>query len=249
MVHWQPGTGLPGHLQKENVEMEGKMKGHIFAVWLVAIIMIFMPFLSADADEVADAVHGLQAEWGVANYKISEDDKEAVFKALVDKAAALTVKYPNRAEPKIWEAIIRAGYAGSMGGVSSMFNAMPQMKQGRDLLLEAEKIDAKAMNGSIYTTLGSFYYMVPGGFIGFGDMDKAEAYLKKAIELAPDDMDANYFNGDFWIEKKKYKKAVPYFEKVLNLPDVESRPVYSKGRKAEAAEKLARAKRKASRGK
>ena len=126
-----------------------------------------------------------------------------------------------------------------------MFNAMPQMEKGRDLLLEAEKIDANVMSGAVYTTLGSFYYMVPGGFIGFGDNDKAEAYLAKAIEVAPDDMDANYFNGDYWLERKKYKKAIPYLEKVLALPAVAERPIYSEGRKAEAAAKLAKAKKKA----
>jgi len=220
------------------------MKKRFFATWLIAALMTILPLSTAAADEVSDAVQGLQTEWGLANYQTAEDAKEDVFKALVDKSAALSAKHPDRAEPKIWEAIIRAGYAGAMGGMSSMFNAMPQMEQGRDLLLEAEKIDATAMNGSVYTTLGSFYYMVPGGFIGFGDTDKAEEYLKKAIELAPDDMDANYFNGDFWMEEKKYKKAKPYFEKVLSLPDVQSRPVYSKGRKAEAAAKLAKANKK-----
>jgi len=220
------------------------MRKGFLSPWLIAMVMTVTPLSIAVADEVSDAVQVLQSEWGIANYQTAEDAKEDAFKALVDKAAALTAKHPKRAEPKIWEAIIRAGYAGAMGGMSSMFNAMPEMEKGRDLLLEAEKIDATAMNGSIYTTLGSFYYMVPGGFIGFGDTDKAQEYLAKAIELAPDDMDANYFYGDFWMEEKKYKEAMPYFEKVLSLPDVASRPVYSKGRKAEAAEKLAKAKKK-----
>jgi len=214
--------------------------GLLLPLWLAPV---------AQADEISDAVHALQSEWAVANYQTAEKDKKPAFEALVEKASALTAKYPDRAEPKIWEAIIRAGYAGAMGGLSSLFNAMPQMEQGRDLLLEAEKIDPKALNGSIYTTLGSFYYMVPGGFIGFGDKDKARAYLDKALEMAPDDMDANYFSGDFWLEEKKYDKAIPYFEKVLSLPDVADRPVYSKGRKAEAAEKLAKAQKKAGRKK
>jgi len=209
----------------------------------LAVLVLVMPAL-ASADEVTDAVHQLQLEWAVANYKTADSEKEAVFKALVDKASALTQKHADRAEPRIWEAIIRAGYAGAMGGVSSMFNAMPQMEKGRDLLLEAEKIDPMAMNGSIYTTLGSFYYMVPGGFIGFGDDDKALAYLNKAITAAPDDMDANYFMGDYWLDHKKYKKALPYFEKVIALPAVTDRPVYSEGRKAEAAKKLAKVKKK-----
>lgn len=199
----------------------------------------------ATADEVSDAVHALQSEWAVDNYQAPEQQKEALFKALTDKAAALSRKYPDRAEPKIWEAIIRAGYAGAMGGLSSMFNAMPQMEQGRDLLLAAEQIDPRAMHGSVYTTLGSFYYMVPGGFIGFGDDKLAKAYLDKALAIAPDDMDANYFTGDYLLDQKQYKAAIPYFEKVLSLPDVVDRPVYSHGRKAEAGSKLALARLKA----
>ena len=212
--------------------------------WMMVTAIGLMAVSSASAGEVDEAVLNLQHEWAIANYKTADDQKEVTFKVLVDKAAALTTKYADRAEPKIWEAIIRAGYAGAMGGVSSMFNAMPQMEKGRDLLLAAEKIDANALHGSVYTTLGSFYYMVPGGFIGFGDDDKALEYLNKAIAIAPDDMDANYFMGDYWLEQKKYKKAVPYLQKVLDLPAVADRPVYSKGRKAEAAAKLAMAKKK-----
>lgn len=52
-------------------------------------------------------------------------------------------------------------------------------------------------------------------------------------------MDANYFMGDYWLEKKNYAQAKPYFEKVLALPDVVGRPIYSKDRKAEATAKLA----------
>jgi len=219
------------------------MKGLNVAAWMLAGSMMLLP-MTASADEVADAVHELETEWATANYRTAEADKEAMFRSLVDKSAALTAKYADRAEPKIWEAIIRAGYAGAMGGMSSLFNAMPQMELGRDLLLEAEKIDARALNGGAYTTLGSFYYMVPGGFIGFGDDDKAEAYLTKAEQIAPDNMDLNYFFGDYWMEQRKYKKAIPYFERVLSHSDIESRPVYSIGRKAEAAEKLEKAKKK-----
>ncbi|MDQ6987146.1 MAG: hypothetical protein Q9M25_05030 [Mariprofundaceae bacterium] len=216
---------------------------HAKAAFLAFVLLAFSP-AAVLADEVNDAVHQLQLQWAVANYKTADDEKEAVFKALVDKAAALGAKYANRAEPKVWEAIIRAGYAGAMGGMSSMFNAMPQMELGRDLLLAAERIDPMTMNGSIYTTLGSFYYMVPGGFIGFGDDDKALAYLNKAVTVAPDDLDANYFMGDYWLEQKKYKKALPWFEHLLSLPDVAARPVYSAGRKAAAAKKLAKVKKK-----
>jgi len=212
--------------------------------WIMAMAAVCgLMAASASAGELDDAVLGLQHAWAEANYRTSDDQKEARFKMLVEQAEALSKQYPDRAEPKIWEAIIRAGYAGAMGGMSSVFNAMPQMEKGRDLLLAAEKIDAGALHGSVYTTLGSFYYMVPGGFIGFGDDDKALEYLKKAQTVAADDMDANYFMGDYWLEDKEYKKAIPYLQKVIDLPADANRPVYSEGRKAEAAAKLQEAKK------
>jgi len=210
---------------------------------LTAVMAAGMMATSAYAADMNEAVLGLQHAWAQANYKTADNQKEAAFKALVGKAEALSAKYPDRAEPKIWEAIIRAGYAGAMGGMSSMFNAMPQMKKGRDLLLAAKKIDAGALHGSVYTTLGSFYYMVPGGFIGFGDDDKALEYLTKAQAVAADDMDANYFMGDYWLDEKEYKKAIPYLQKVIDLPAITNRPVYSVGRKAEAEAKLKEAKK------
>jgi len=213
--------------------------------WIMTIMALTALLTTpAFAGEVDEGILELQHEWAEANYKTADNDKETTFKALVEKAAALSAKNSDRAEPKIWEAIIRAGYAGAMGGLSSMTNAMPQMEKGRDLLLESEKIDANAMNGSVYTTLGSFYYMTPGWPIGFGDDDKALEYLTNAQSIAPDDMDANYFMADYWMEQRKYKKALPILEKIMTLPDVANRPVYSEGRKAEAAKLLAKAQKK-----
>jgi len=176
----------------------------------------------------------LQHEWAHINYDVNDAQKEAAFEALVAKAHVWSAEHAGKAEPLIWEAIIKSTYAGAKGGLG----ALSLMEEARDLLLKAEKIDAKALDGSIYTSLGSFYYMTPGWPIGFGDDDKAEAYLTKALEMAPNDMDANYFAGDYWLEEHKYKQAAEYLQKVIDLPSVESRPVYSKGRKAEAAEKL-----------
>lgn len=217
--------------------LESDMKRMFLYAMGVVLVTASMATVAA-VDDVMVKVSELQHDWAVANYQLADKDKEAAFEALVEKAEALTQTNLQRAEPKVWEAIVRAGLAGAMGGVSSMFNAMPQMEKGRDLLLEAEKIDPTVLNGSVYTTLGSFYYMVPGGFIGFGDTDKALVYLKKALEIAPEDIDANYFMGDYWLEEKKYDLAKPYFDKVVAMPDVTGRPIYSKGRKAEAEARL-----------
>jgi len=207
-------------------------------VWVICGFL-FMGIAQANDLKSSDELLQLQHEWAHINYDVSDAQKEAAFEALDAKAHAWSAEYADKAEPLIWEAIIKSTYAGAKGGLG----ALSLMEEARDLLLKAEKMDAKALNGSIYTSLGSFYYMTPGWPIGFGDDDKAEEYLDKALVMAPDDMDANYFAGDYWLEEHKYKKAAEYLQKVIDLPSVESRPVYSKGRKAEAAEKLAKAKK------
>ncbi|MDQ6976402.1 MAG: hypothetical protein Q9M22_07550 [Mariprofundaceae bacterium] len=189
------------------------------------------------ADE-STTVMGLMNKWAKINYLVAEDDQEKAFAELAKVAHDWVKKSPNQAPPLIWEAIIKSTYAGAKGGLG----ALSLMKEARDLLLLAEKINPQALDGSIYISLGSFYYMVPGWPIGFGDDDQALEYLKKGLSIAPDNMDANYFMGDYWLEEHKYKKAIPFLEKVVNMPDVENRPVYSKGRKAEAAKKLAKIK-------
>ncbi|MDQ6967673.1 MAG: hypothetical protein Q9M14_03205 [Mariprofundaceae bacterium] len=207
----------------------------------IIILVVFGWVGVAQASELAssDKLLQLQHEWAHINYELADNQKEAAFEALAVKAHAWSAEHPNKVEPLIWEAIIKSTYAGAKGGLG----ALSLMKEARDLLLKAEKIDAKALNGSIYTSLGSFYYMTPGWPIGFGDDDKAEAYLAKALVMAPNDMDANYFTGDYWLEDHKYKKAAEYLQKVIDLPNVENRLVYSKGRKVEAANKLEEAKK------
>lgn len=210
-------------------------------MYIAAVVAVLGWVGVVQAGELVDSgkLAGLQHEWAHINYEVNDDAKEAAFEALAAKAHAWSEVHPDQAEPLIWEAIIKSTYAGAKGGLG----ALSLMEEARDLLLKAEKIEPNALNGSIYTSLGSFYYMTPGWPIGFGDDDKAKEYLSKALKVAPDDMDANYFMGDYWLEEHKYKKAVEYLQKTIDLPEVENRPVYSKGRKVEAAEKLEEAKR------
>jgi len=210
-------------------------------VWIVAALTILSVVNVAHASELKDspALLALQHEWAHINYGVEKDQKEAAFASLAEKAQVWSAQNEGKVEPLIWQAIIKSTYAGAKGGLG----ALTLMEEARDLLLKAESIEPAALNGSIYTSLGSFYYMTPGWPIGFGDDDKALEYLDKAISIAPNDMDANYFMGDYWLEDHKYKKAVVYLQQVIDLPAVENRPVYSAGRKAEALVKLEKAKK------
>ena len=191
----------------------------------------------AFADMQQDIVD-IQHAWAKANYDTTEDQQEKAFEELVKQAQAVADSYPDKAEPKVWQAIVLSTQAGVVGGLGALGKA----KEARKLLEAAEAIDPDVLDGSIYTSLGSLYYQVPGWPIGFGNDDKAETYLKKALTLNPDGIDPNYFYGDFMLEEGKPQEAVKYFEKAMNAPQRPNRPLADTGRKKEIAAKLTRAK-------
>lgn len=205
----------------------------------IQIIIINTLFASVflqtvNANEMDSAIYDLQKEWAIANYETPEKDLEQSFEALILKAQKVVNSYPAKAEPLVWNAIIVSSDAGKTGGLS----ALGKVKEAKKLLNQAEKINPEALNGSIYTSLGSLYYQVPSWPIGFGDDDKAEQYLKKALSINPNGIDPNYFYADFLMEEAKYKQANEYFQKALLAPARPDRLIADKGRKMEIEAKL-----------
>ncbi len=190
------------------------------------------------------SLQSIMRDWASIKYETPKTKQADRFEALVQEVSTLRASHPDRAEAKIWEAIARASYAGSMGRIQSLFSALPEVTRARDLLLEAEAIDPTALDGSVYTTLGSLYYMVPGYPLGFGDKQLALEYLEKAVALSPDGIDANFFLGDYWLEQERYDLARRHLERALKASDRPQRPLADAGRRAEARDKLARIERK-----
>jgi tetratricopeptide (TPR) repeat protein len=192
----------------------------------------------ATASPLEAGISDLQHQWAHINYQLPETKREAAFTTLEQKAAALAARYPNRAEPKLWQAIILSTHAGVHGGLG----ALSMVDKARDLLLAAEKIDPNAMHGSIYTSLGSLYYQVPGWPLGFGDDDKAKGYLLKALKLNPNGIDPNYFYGDFLYRNDERKAALIALDKALKAPPRPDRPVADRGRRKEIRELITKIK-------
>lgn len=201
---------------------------------LAVTLSVFLLTKPIYANNLDETVHDLQKQWAIANYETVEADLEKAFEELTAKAEQAVTSFPDKAEPLIWNAIIVSSDAGKNGGIS----ALGKVKKARKLLLQAEKINPDALNGSIYTSLGSLYYQVPGWPLGFGDDDEAEKYLKKALSLNPTGIDPNYFYGDFMLEEGKYQEAKEYFNKALNAPARPQRPLADKGRRGEIEAKL-----------
>lgn len=198
--------------------------------YLLSLLFAFATAASAGPDSGLDAgLADIQHEWARIRYQLPKDRQDAAFTQLEAQADALDKAYAGRAEPKIWRAIVLSTHAGVSGGLG----ALSKVKAARDLLLEAEKIDADALHGSVYTSLGSLYYQVPGWPIGFGDDDKAEALLKKALAINPDGIDPNFFYGDFLQRQGRTAEALTALEKALQAPPRPDRADADAGRRQE----------------
>jgi tetratricopeptide (TPR) repeat protein len=184
-------------------------------------------------------VQGLQNDWAEIKYQVPEEKRVAALKKLEAQAQSQIAQHPT-AEGKVWHAIILSTLAGEEGGLG----ALELVTRARDLLIEAEKMDPDTLNGSVYTSLGSLYYQVPGWPVGFGDDDKARQYLTKALKINPDGIDPNYFYGDFLLDQGDYDEAISYLQKALQAPARPGREVADQGRKQEIEQALAKAKEK-----
>ena len=181
-----------------------------------------------------DAIADLGHRWARVSYQTPEGGREAAFGPLIAHAQQVAQSFPGRAEPLIWEAIVLSSAAKAEGGLG----ALGKVKQARDLLLAAEKIDPAALNGSIYNSLGSLYAKVPGWPIGFGDKKKATYYFEKALAINPDGIDPNYFYADLLADEGEYAQAADHLKRALAAPARPGRADADAGRRQEVMQLL-----------
>jgi len=179
---------------------------------------------------MAVELHRIDNEWARISYQLTNaDEQEKQMRALAAQALALAGQYPDRAEPLIWEGIIISSEAKYAGGLSAIGLA----KDARDLFEKAGRIDYRAVDGAVPTSLGALYYKVPGFPLGFGDNSKARKYLEEGLKISPDGLDANYFCADFLFGEGEYAKAASVLKHALSVPHDAQRPIWDVGRRAE----------------
>jgi tetratricopeptide (TPR) repeat protein len=106
-------------------------------------------------------------------------------------------------------------------------------KDARNLFEKAGRIDYRAVDGAVPTSLGALYYKVPGFPLSFGDNAQARRYLEDGLKISPNGLDANYFYADFLFEVGEYPRAVTVLKHALSAPPDVERPVWDAGRRAE----------------
>ena len=195
---------------------------------------------AAQAESFDDTLHDIQHRWAETNYRETGSAQKKAFEALLEDARNFAATNPGRAEALVWQGIVASTFA----GVKGPFGAMSLAKEARKVLTRAEEMDPTVLDGSVYTSLGTLYFKVPGGLIGFGDKDLARDYLEKALQYNPDGIDPNYFYGEFLLEQKEYEAARTALLKAKNAPQRPDRPLADEGRRQEIDTLLAEVNRK-----
>jgi tetratricopeptide (TPR) repeat protein len=190
----------------------------------------------AIAGELSPQVSAVRDRWAEVNYNTPKKQREAAFDALAKQAAAARAAQPKDANALIWEGIVLSSFAGERGGLGALGLA----KQARADFEQAIKLDPTALDGSAYTSLGVLYYSVPGWPVGFGDDKKARELLRKGLQVNPNGIDPNYFQGDFLQDQGDWKGAAAALDKALAAPARPGREVADQGRRKEATALLAK---------
>ena len=198
-----------------------------------ALILGFVSnaLLAATPEEV---IAPIQTEWAEIKYNTPEKEQADRYQTLAKQSRTIVEGNPGAAEPLIWEGIVLSSWAGEKGGLGALNLA----KQAKALYERALQIDATALDGSAYNSLGVLYYKVPGWPIGFGDKDKARDLLQKALAINPNGIDPNYFYADFLVQTEEPQKAVAHLEKALQAPARAGRAVADEGRRTEVRQLL-----------
>jgi tetratricopeptide (TPR) repeat protein len=205
------------------------------ALCVVCVFSLFSSIQPAKADAALD----LYQEWAVIKYGgLAVDQKLAALIAIESKLEVLVKENPRNAEAKIILGTVKSTHAALIGGIS----ALPHVKGAKKLLEAAIKIDDKAMDGEAHAILGALYLAVPGWPIGFGDDDKSMMHIKRALKIAPSNIDAYCFLGDYWFEHNKFERAKEAYDKALTITPRSTAAAYNAadiGRQLEVKAKLA----------
>jgi tetratricopeptide (TPR) repeat protein len=188
-------------------------RSEYLALCLLALALAHPPSYGAETG-AHDAVQTLRNEWEHVFYELPESQQGPRLEALLARSKSLVTQHPKNAEPLIMEALVLCALAGHDGG----FSALGHVKRAREVLNKALDLDPQALEGSALVILGNLYYRLPGWPISFGDDERARHYLEKALKRYPDQLDTNYFYGDFLLDQGQFEQALPYLEKADKLP-------------------------------
>lgn len=202
--------------------------------FLILMSTALLVGIAVAGEPATGSVNQVRDRWAQINYQLPKPQREAAFEELLHQSEKIRQASPRDATALIWEGIVLSSLAGEKGGMG----ALGLVKRARADFEAAIKLDAGALDGAAYTSLGALYYQVPGWPLGFGDDAAARTMLRKGLAIDPDGIDANYFYADFLRDQKDWAGARTAFQKALAAPARPGREVADAGRRQEAQAKL-----------
>ena len=166
------------------------------------------------AGTLNDSLQDIESEWAIIHYSTPKKTQQFAYNKLFAKVNKLAIDYPTKAEPLIWEAIIKACNAENVNPV----NAIEDIHEAHDLLETAIKIEPTALSGSAYVTLGALYHLTPQWPIGFGDENTAKLLFESALKINPNGIESNHYYADYLLSQDLIGEAEKYFNIALSAP-------------------------------
>ena len=207
------------------------------AAAVAATVLAALPAIAIAG--VTEDVKAINDGWAHIVYEVRGSSTQTkALDALARQAAQIVARNPGKAEPLLWQGIVTSEQANR----ANFFHKLGLATKARDIIARAYAINPRAANGGAAMSLGVLYFKVPGSPIGFGDDAKARKLLKEALALDPGGLDANYFYGDFLLDRGDAKGARLFLQKALRAPHDPARPVWDAGRRREVQALLAKAK-------
>lgn len=203
---------------------------------ILFVVILVLTNLPTYANNIITSIDGIESAWAETYYDHTQVNTSKTYQQLLQQAESLSTQFPNRAEPVLWQAILIATDADQQPPLK----ALAQINQAHDLLLKAIDIDPNGVAGSAQATLGTLYYMAPAWPIAFGDSDKAEQFFLAALKINPNNIEANYYYGDFLHHQNKISQAEFYFKKAITIPPRKNQMLADKSLQQQATTALHR---------
>ncbi len=172
----------------------------------------------------------VEGTWAIAEYRMADQrEREGALSVIAVHAATVSRKYPDSAEPLVWEGVVLSSYAEARTGLGTNRLA----REALDKLLQAERIDPTALDGAVYSSLGRLYHKGPRQV---ADLELAGEYYEKALAVNPDGIEANFFYGEFLYERGDITGALAHLDIACSTAVRPAHAVVDGGRQAQAEE-------------
>jgi tetratricopeptide (TPR) repeat protein len=196
-------------------------------------IATLQKILSIDPNHYEAASKLAKAYWYQANHA-PKNEKRNLFQNGVDAAKKAVAIAPDRCEGHFWLGINYALYAEN----SNPFQALGLVGKVKQEMERAMAIENDCVCGGPQRVLGKFYAKIPW-FKG-GSKSKSIEYLKKSIEICPEDTQSRIFLAQTYLDQGKKDLAREQVELVLQMEGLPDWTPETKENKIEAEQILAR---------